>query len=140
MIARGKLKVCGFCPAALTTMGVFSIRVMKLACWGRISKGPCRFLELMDSASVSNNSCWGEMIRRWKVGLGTISNLSDLSNLSHLIIPPSFNDPIYINLSLEMLSNFPDSITSISFTDVSRETKAPFLPVCFSVMKNGCVR
>ncbi|KKQ82592.1 MAG: hypothetical protein UT04_C0055G0003 [Candidatus Daviesbacteria bacterium GW2011_GWF2_38_7] len=117
-------------------IGLFSIRVMKLACWGKISKFPCVFLEDTETASVSRINCCGEMIRTCKVGLAILT----LNAFLYTLILASAKDPIYINLSAGMLSNLPDNIIVISFTVVSFGTLIPFLPVWVSVIKKGCVK
>jgi hypothetical protein len=53
MMATGKLKVSGFSPAILMTIGSLSTMVIKLACSGKISNFPKVFLEETDKASPS---------------------------------------------------------------------------------------
>lgn len=55
-MARGNLKTRGFELLARIVIGEFSIKVIKLACSGSISKSPSVFLELTDVASVSRIS------------------------------------------------------------------------------------
>lgn len=53
-MAMGKLNVTGGLAGALTIIGLFSIKVIKLACWANISNNPLELVEVTDSTWPSN--------------------------------------------------------------------------------------
>ena len=72
-MAIGKVKVRGSLSATLIMMGLFSIKVMKLAWSARMSKSPLEFVEVTDSAFPSNRIELGEASLTLKVGLGIVN-------------------------------------------------------------------